>query len=376
METIQLSHGAGGEDMTRLIKQYILKYFPRFPSEVTLHDLDDAGIIKGIVFTTDSHTVKPLFFPGGDIGSLAIAGTINDISVMGAQPIALSCACIIEEGFSLTYFEKIIRSLGETAQNANVPIITGDTKVVEKGAIQQFMVNTAAIGQRTRILDKNFEVAGKRKKKWLQDSNLEVGDKIIVSGSIADHGIALLSFREGYGFETHIKSDVAPLNGLMETVLQVGGIVAAKDPTRGGLANTVNEFAEKSHVGIRVTEDSVPIREGTRAACEMLGLDPFSIGNEGKVILAVIPEQANDVLMALHKHPLGKDAQIIGRGYQGKKGYFRDRGGGKKDFRASSRGPDSTNLLNHLPKKIIRYSLFFSQLQYTKNICIRMLIVM
>ncbi len=319
METIQLSHGAGGEDMTRLIKQYILKYFPRFPSEVSLHDLDDAAVINGIVFTTDSHTVKPLFFPGGDIGSLAIAGTINDISVMGAQPVALSCACIIEEGFSLIRFETIIQSLGVTARNASVPIITGDTKVVEKGAIQQFMVNTAAIGQRTRILDKNFEVAGKRKKKWLQDSNLEVGDTIIVSGPIADHGIALLSFREGYGFETHIKSDVAPLNGLMETVLNVGGIVAAKDPTRGGLANTVNEFAEKSQVGIRINEDAVPIREGTLAACEMLGLDPFSIGNEGKVILAVIPEQANDVLMALHKHPLGKDAQIIGEVIKEKK---------------------------------------------------------
>jgi hydrogenase expression/formation protein HypE len=151
------------------------------------------------------------------------------------------------------------------------------------------------------------------------DSNLDVGDKIIVSGTIADHGIALLSFREGYGFETDIQSDVAPLNGLMETVLQVGGIVAAKDPTRGGLANTVNEFAEKSQVGIKITEDSVPIRKGTLAACEMLGLDPFSIGNEGKVILAVIPEQAHDILAALHKHPLGKDAQIIGEVIRGKK---------------------------------------------------------
>jgi hydrogenase expression/formation protein HypE len=319
METIQLSHGAGGEDMTRLIKQYILKYFPSFPSEVSLHDLDDAGVIEGIVFTTDSHTVKPLFFPGGDIGSLAIAGTINDISVMGAQPVALSCACIIEEGFSLSSFKKIIQSLGATAKNAGVPILTGDTKVVEKGAIQQFMVNTGAIGQRTKILDNNFEIVGKRKKKWLQDSNLEVGDKIILSGTIADHGIALLSFREGYGFETHIQSDVAPLNGLMENILQVGGIVAAKDPTRGGLANTVNEFAEKSQVGIKIIEDSVPIREGTLAACEMLGLDPLSIGNEGKVIIATIPEQADDVLAALHKHPLGKNAQIIGEVIREKK---------------------------------------------------------
>jgi hydrogenase expression/formation protein HypE len=312
MDTIQLSHGAGGEDMTRLIKEYILKNFPSILSEVSLHDLDDSAVINGIVFTTDSHTVKPLFFPGGDIGSLAVAGTINDISVMGAKPLALSCACLIEEGFSLKSFEKIIKSLGGTARSAEVPIITGDTKVVEKGALEQLMITTSAIGTRTKSLDRNFEMAGKRKKKWLQDSNLEVGDKIIVSGTIADHGIALLSFREGYGFETQIKSDVAPLNNLIEGALNVGGIVAAKDPTRGGLANTVNEFAEKSQVGLVINEEAIPIREGTLAACEMLGLDPLSIGNEGKVIIAVIPEQCDDVLKALRGHPLGKDAKIIG----------------------------------------------------------------
>ena len=312
MDTIQLSHGAGGEDMAHLIKEYIIRYFPSSVSEVSLGDLDDSAVINGTVFTTDSHTVKPLFFPGGDIGSLAVAGTINDISVMGAAPMALSCACIIEEGFSLESFEGIIKSLGRTAHGAGVPIITGDTKVVEKGALEQLMITTSGIGTRTESLDRNFEVVGKRKKKWLQDSNLEVGDKIIVSGTLADHGIALLSFREGYGFETQIQSDVDPIKNLMECVLGVGGVVAAKDPTRGGLANTVNEFAEKSRVGLVIYEEDIPIRDGTLAACEMLGLDPLSIGNEGKVILAVIPEQCDDVLKALRGHPLGKDARVIG----------------------------------------------------------------
>lgn len=313
METIKLSHGAGGEDMAHLIKAHILRYVAQYPCEVSLADLDDSAIVEGIVFTTDSHTVHPLFFPGGDIGCLAVAGTINDIAVVGGKPLALSCAFVIEEGFLMDDFEKIVQSMGTTTREAGVPIVTGDTKVVEKGAMQQLMVNTSGIGKRAEALDRNFEVAGRRKKKWLVDSNLKAGDTIIVSGPVADHGIALLSFREGYGFETNIQSDVAPLNGLMEEVLKVGGIVSAKDPTRGGLANTVNEFAEKSQVGIELYEESIPINEGTLAACEMLGLDPLSIGNEGKVVLGVVPEMAEDVLTTLRRHPLGKKAEIIGK---------------------------------------------------------------
>ncbi|MCX6668006.1 MAG: hydrogenase expression/formation protein HypE [Euryarchaeota archaeon] len=313
---IALSQGAGGELMDQLIKQSILKYFKKQGSaEVSLADLDDAAVIDDIVFSTDSHTVQPLIFPGGDIGSLAVCGTINDVSVMGAKPIALSAGFIVEEGFSLETFEKIVKSMATTSTNAGVPIITGDTKVVEKGAIQEFMINTAGIGKRSKTLENNIkEVKRYRpfKQRWLLDSNIRKGDKIIISGNIGEHGIALISFREGYGFETRIKSDIAPLNDLMEKAMIVGGIVSAKDPTRGGLANTVNEFSEKSKVGILLAEEGIPIPDGVRSACDMLGIDPLEIGNEGKVVLGVVKEKADDVLSALKKHPLGRNAAIIG----------------------------------------------------------------
>jgi hydrogenase expression/formation protein HypE len=314
---ITLAHGAGGELMDQLIKQNILKFFKnQGTAEVPLTALDDAAVIDDIVFSTDSHTVQPLIFPGGDIGSLAVCGTINDVAVMGGTPCALSAGFIIEEGFSLDTFETIIKSMARTADKAGVPIITGDTKVVEKGAIQQFMINTSGIGKRSAVLEKNIkEVKRHRKftKRWLLDSNLSAGDILLLSGNIGEHGIALLSFREGYGFETTIKSDIAPLNGLMKTLLAEGGIVSAKDPTRGGLANTVNEFCEKSNVGIILEEDAIPIPTGVQSACDMLGIDPLEIGNEGKVVLGVVKEKAEDVLAVLKKHPLGKHAAIIGQ---------------------------------------------------------------
>jgi hydrogenase expression/formation protein HypE len=246
---------------------------------------------------------------------LAVCGTINDVAVMGARPIALSAGFIIEEGFSIDKFDKIVESIGKTSQSAKVPIITGDTKVVEKGAIQEFMINTSGIGVRTKILDKNIsEVKKYRKfsKNWLLDSNLKDGDKLIVTGNIGEHGVALLSFREGFGFETKIKSDVAPVNDLMEKILSVGGVVSAKDPTRGGLANTLNEFSEKSKIGIIVQEESIPIPTGVKSACDLLGIDPFEIGNEGKVVLGVVADKADELLKVIKKHPLGKNAQIIG----------------------------------------------------------------
>jgi len=315
-EKISLAQGAGGELMDQFIKRMFVRYFKKQGgAEVSLRDLDDAAVIDDIVFSTDSHTVQPLVFPGGDIGSLAVCGTINDVAVMGACPIALSAGCIIEEGFSMELFERIIRSMGATAEKAGVPIVTGDTKVVEKGAIQQFMVNTSGIGKRGKPLEQNLkEVKRYRRvsKRWLLDSNLRKGDVLIVSGNIAEHGVALLSFREGYGFETTIRSDVAPLNGLMEKVLLEGGVVCAKDPTRGGLANTVNEFSEKSKVGIMLHEDAIPIPGGVQSACDMLGIDPLEIGNEGKVVLGVVKQKADDVLAVMRKHPLGKHAAIIG----------------------------------------------------------------
>ena len=316
-DKIKLAQGAGGELMDKLIKENILKYFPKDnTSEIPLSMLDDASIIDDIVFSTDSHTITPIIFPGGDLGSLSVAGTVNDVSVMGAKPIALSAGFIIEEGLSVDSFQTIVKSMGDCAKKANVPIVTGDTKVVEKGAIQEFMINTSGIGRRHPLLDKNFEVVKSYRKfdsRWLVDSNLKSGDKVILSGNLGEHGIALMSFREGYGFETEIKSDVAPINGLVDKAISVGGVASAKDPTRGGLANTVNEFAEKSKVGIILDEEKIPIPTGVRSACDMLGIDPLQIGNEGKVVFGVVNEQADEILKEIKKHPLGKNAEIIGQ---------------------------------------------------------------
>jgi len=314
---ISLSQGAGGELMDNLIKEKILNHF-NYKSkkiEVPLSMLDDAAVVDDIVFSTDSHTVQPIIFPGGDLGSLAVSGTINDVAVMGAKPIALSSGFIIEEGLSADTFEIIVKSMSTYSKKAKVPIVTGDTKVVEKGAIQEFMINTSGIGKRSPNLDKNIqEVKSYRtfNKRWLLDSNLKKGDKIILSGNIGEHGIALMSFREGYGFETKIRSDVAPINELMEKALNVGGVISAKDPTRGGLANTVNEFSEKSRIGIIIEENTIPIPQGVKTACDMLGIDPLEIGNEGKIVLGVINEKVEDVLQSLKKHHLGKNAAIIG----------------------------------------------------------------
>jgi hydrogenase expression/formation protein HypE len=316
-DRIKLADGAGGQLMDKLIKQKILKYFGKTSTsaEIPLSMLDDSAVIDDIVFTTDSHTVQPIIFPGGDLGSLAVAGTVNDVSVMGAKPIALSSGFIVEEGLPIEQFEIIVNSMSKESSKANVPIVTGDTKVVEKGAIQEFMINTSGIGKRTNLLDDNIKEVKRYRnfdKRWLLDSNLKKGDIIILSGNIGEHGIALMSFREGYGFETKIKSDIAAINGLMGKALTVGGIVSSKDPTRGGLSNTVNEFSEKSDVGIILEEESIPIPTGVRSACDMLGIDPLEIGNEGKVVLGVVKEKAEEVLKEIKKHPLGKNAAIIG----------------------------------------------------------------
>jgi hydrogenase expression/formation protein HypE len=326
VEKIKLAQGAGGELMDQLVKEKILKYFGNKTTnltEVPLSMLDDSAVVDDIVFSTDSHTIQPIIFPGGDIGTLAVAGTINDIAVMGANPIALSTGFIIEEGLSENTFEKIVESMSKCSEDAGVPIVTGDTKVVEKGAIQEFMINTSGIGKRTSLLDNNINIVKTYRdfnNRWLLDSNLEKGDKIIISGNIGEHGIALLSFREGYGFETMIKSDVAPVNSLIKRALKIGGIVSAKDPTRGGLANTINEFSEKSKIGIILYEDNIPIPNGVRSACDMLGFDPLEIGNEGKVVFGVVKEKAEEVLNEIKKHPLGKNAQLIGQATDDLKG--------------------------------------------------------
>lgn len=314
-DLVTMAHGAGGSVMQSLIEKYILKHLGGAKVDVPLDALDDAAVVQGIVLKSDSYTVKPLFFPGGDIGRLAISGTVNDICMIGGDPLALAEGFILEEGFNLSELDKILESMRKASDEAGVPVITGDTKVMERGALDKFVINSSGIGKRNPLLDKNLLDVKKHRKlnaQWLLDSNVRAGDKIILSGSIGDHGIAVLSAREGYGFETRIESDNAPLRSTVNSALKVGGVVAMKDPTRGGLANLLNEWSQKSHIGVLVKEQSIPVKDGVRAACEMLGLDVLEVGNEGKLVAAVIPEKAEVVLAALKQTPRGRDAAIIG----------------------------------------------------------------
>jgi hydrogenase expression/formation protein HypE len=303
--------------MNDLIKRYVLRFLGGSGAEVPLEALDDAAVVDNIVLKSDSHVVKPLFFPSGDIGRLAVTGTVNDIAVLGAEPLALTCGFVLEEGLALADFERIVRSMSETCREAGVFVVTGDTKVVEKGALEGCVINTSGIGKRTPALEHNLAVVKKFRQgfssRWLLDSNLRPGDKIILSGTVGDHGLAVLSSREGYGFGGGIVSDVAPLNKVIQRLLgEVGGIVAMKDPTRGGLSNALNEWSQKSNVGILAVEEKIPIREDVRSACEMLGIDPFEVGNEGKIIIGIISEKAEEVLALLRQTKEGKNAQIIG----------------------------------------------------------------
>ncbi len=315
---ITMLHGAGGSVMHDLVKNYIVKYFGDANiAEVPLEALDDAAVVGDVVFKSDSHAVKPIFFPGGDIGRLAVTGTVNDIAVLGAEPYALACGFILEEGLALADFERILASMQQACKEAGVGVVTGDTKVVEKGSLGGCVINTSGIGRRTPALEKNLKIVkqfrSSFKGRWILDSNLKAGDKIILSGTVGDHGLAVLSAQEGLSFGSGIKSDVKPLNRLIQRLLsEVGGIVAMKDPTRGGLADALNEFSEKSKVGILIHEDKIPVREDVRAACEMLGLDPLEVGNEGKVIIGVVKEKAEEVLKLLKATGEGKEAEIIG----------------------------------------------------------------
>jgi hydrogenase expression/formation protein HypE len=248
---------------------------------------------------------------------LAVSGTVNDIAVLGAEPYALTCGFVLEEGLALNDFERILASMQKTCQEAGVSIVTGDTKVVEKGNLGGCVINTSGIGRRTSALEENFRVVKKFRRdfsaRWILDSNLKEGDKIILSGTIGDHGLAVLSAQEGLSFGSSIKSDVKPLNRLIQRLLgDVGGIVAMKDPTRGGLADALNEFSEKSNTGILIHEEKIPIKENVRAACEMLGLDPLEVGNEGKIVIGAVKEKAEEILELLRKTEEGKDAEIIG----------------------------------------------------------------
>ena len=315
---ITMLHGAGGTVMHDLVKNYIVKYLGGIAkAEVPLEAMDDAAVVDNIVFKSDSHAVKPIFFPGGDIGRLSISGTVNDISMLGAQPIALASGFILEEGLAMADLERILASMRQACLEADVGIVTGDTKVVEKGTLGGCVMNVSGMGKRTPALEHNLEVVKKFRQgfdaRWTLDSNLRVGDKIILSGTIGDHGLAVLSAQEGLKFGSNIQSDVKPLNKLIQRFLgEVGGVVTMKDPTRGGLADCLHEYAEKSQTGILIEENKIPLRNDVRAACEMLGLDPLEVGNEGKVVIGAVPEKAQELLTLLQGTAEGKNAQIIG----------------------------------------------------------------
>lgn len=300
-ETILLAHGGGGKLSADLLRSVFL---PAFGNPI-LNRADDQALIeigKGrLAFTTDSFVVKPLFFRGGDIGSLAIYGTVNDLAVGGATPLFLSAAFILEEGFPLEKLRRIVASMKQAARRANVQIVTGDTKVVEKGSCDGLFINTAGIGAVQTPLH-------------LSANQARPGDAVLLSGPIGDHGIAILAEREGLSFESEIMSDSAPLHVLVSDLLETGAILRCmRDPTRGGVATVLNEIAQTSKVGIQLREESIPVRPAVRGACELLGLDPLYIANEGKVLAICAPEDAVRLLAAMARHPLGAGASIIGR---------------------------------------------------------------
>ncbi len=302
---ILLAHGNGGQLGHELIEQVFLKHL----ANPALSELGDAALIdilplpgSQLAFTTDSYVISPLFFPGGDIGKLAVCGTVNDLAVSGAEPRWLSAGFIIEEGLPIETLERVTFSMAETCRVAGVQIVTGDTKVVGRGAADGLFINTAGMG---------IVPPGRR----LSPHRLRSGDVILVNGAVGDHGMAVMMQREGLSLRSTLESDCAPLNSLIADVLAAcpGGIRCMRDPTRGGLVSTLNEWALAAGLGIEVEEEQIPVKEQVRAACEFLGFDPLYVANEGKVVVAVAPESAEDALNALRRRPLGREAAIIGR---------------------------------------------------------------
>ncbi len=301
-------HGAGGELMVELLEQLIL---PRFGEDVVgrigLKALDDGATIAlpegengELVLTTDSHVVKPIFFPGGDIGRLAAAGTINDLAVMGARPIALTLAAIIEEGFPIADLERIIDSFASTLKEVNAPVACGDTKVMPAGDVDGIVLNTTGLGIARRAIS---------------DAGLRAGDRVLLTGTIGDHGMALLAAREEFKLTTQLESDVAPIWPMIALLLgsdEGEAVHAMKDPTRGGLAAALNEMARKSGTCIEIEESAIPMREAVHGLSELLGISPLEVANEGKAIVVVAPEAAEEALRLLQEHPLGADTTIVG----------------------------------------------------------------
>ena len=300
-EKVLLGHGSGGRLTAELLQKVFL---PAFQNPV-LNALNDQALVAvdgaRLAFTTDSFVVRPLFFPGGDIGSLAVNGTINDLAVGGAEPLYLSAAFILEEGLPLETLQRVVASLSRAAKEAGVWLVTGDTKVVEKGKGDGLFINTSGIGRVPPGINLSADQA-------------RPGDRIILSGSIGDHGIAILSQREGLEFETPIASDCAPLHTLVAAMLRASpAIRCMRDPTRGGLASALNEIAAQSKVDMELEESAIPVQEAVRGACELLGLDPLYVANEGKLVAIVDSADAERILAAMREHPLGRQARIIGQ---------------------------------------------------------------
>jgi hydrogenase expression/formation protein HypE len=319
--TVLLAHGGGGRLTQMLIERMFLPAFHN-PALETLHDgavLDVEGV--RLAFTTDSFVVSPLFFPGGDIGELAVNGTVNDLAMCGAHPLYLSLGFILEEGFPMADLWRVVRSVQVAAQEAGAEVVTGDTKVVDRGKGDGVFINTTGLG----LIPPGIHVSPQRARP---------GDVVLISGAIAVHGIAILSVREGLEFETTVESDTAPLNGLVEALLQVAGpqVHVLRDPTRGGLSSALNEIASSAGVGIVLEEVSIPIWDEVKGACEILGLDPLYVANEGKCLALVAPEAAGAALEAMRSHPLGREAAIIGKVVEAHPGsvIMRSRVGGKR----------------------------------------------
>lgn len=307
-DKILLDHGSGGKISHRMTKEMLL---PVFDNPI-LSQLNDGAIFElngqRIAFSTDSYTVDPIFFPGGNIGELAVYGTVNDLAMCGAVPLYLSAALIIEEGFPVDQLEAIVAAMGRAALVAGVQVVTGDTKVVPRGAADKIFINTSGIG----LIPESVAVASHR---------AQPGDVILLSGSIADHGVSVLARREGLSFETTVQSDTAPLNHMVRAMFAAaGGIHVLRDPTRGGLGTALNEIAEKSGVGIRIHEEAIPVKPEVAGLCEILGLDPLYLANEGKLIAFSDPGDAPAVLEAMRAAPCGRDAVVIGECLAGSPG--------------------------------------------------------
>ncbi len=302
-ERITLKQGGGGRAMRALIEKLFVRDFAALPFDgVGVGAMDDGAAVRvgdrWLVITTDSHVIHPIFFPGGDIGRLSISGTVNDLAMMGATDVlALTCAVILEEGFSVDSLEKIQRSMVETCREANAPVVTGDTKVMGRGELDGIVINTCGIGFADLLI---------------RDNGLHVGDRIIVTGSIGEHGLAVMARRHGIEFEADLASDVAPLNSMIAPLMLTTAVTAMKDPTRGGVASALHEMASKSGVGIVLREADIPVTPAVRAVGEMLGIDPLHVANEGKALIGVRAEDADAVLDVLRHHPLGRHAAVIG----------------------------------------------------------------